>query len=73
MYKINKKTLMGLPEYATVMHPLPRAGEIDPEIDSDPRADYFEQANYGVPTRMSIILTLFGLDEVFKNADSLTH
>lgn len=44
-----------------VMHPLPRVNEISTEIDDDPRAVYFKQANYGVYVRMALILTLLGL------------
>jgi len=38
-----------------VLHPLPRVDEIAPEFDSDPRAAYFRQAHYGVPTRMALL------------------
>lgn len=41
-----------------VMHPLPRAGELDPAFDDDPRAAYFRQASYGVPIRMALISLL---------------
>ncbi|MGI5856925.1 MAG: aspartate carbamoyltransferase [Candidatus Merdivicinus sp.] len=41
-----------------VLHPLPRVDEITPEVDEDPRAVYFKQAQYGVFTRMALILTL---------------
>ncbi|MCL1788878.1 MAG: aspartate carbamoyltransferase [Oscillospiraceae bacterium] len=41
-----------------VMHPLPRVDEIAAEVDSDPRAVYFKQANYGMFVRMSLILTI---------------
>ncbi|HTT74944.1 MAG TPA: phosphoribosyltransferase family protein [Candidatus Binataceae bacterium] len=40
---------------AVVMHPLPRTDELDYELDSDPRAVYFEQAAAGVPVRMALI------------------
>ncbi len=40
-----------------VMHPLPRVDEIDVEVDDDPRAAYFRQANYGRYVRMALILT----------------
>ena len=42
-----------------VLHPLPRVNEISTEVDSDPRAAYFKQAQYGVYVRMALILTLF--------------
>ena len=41
-----------------VLHPLPRVNEISVEIDDDPRAAYFKQAEYGVFVRMALILTL---------------
>lgn len=40
---------------AIIMHPLPRVGEIDPSVDSDPRAKYFEQAGNGLYIRMALI------------------
>ncbi len=42
----------------TIMHPLPRVNEIDPEVDNDPRAKYFEQALNGKYIRMALIITL---------------
>jgi len=44
-----------------VLHPLPRVNEIDVEVDEDPRAAYFKQAQYGVYVRMALIMTLLGL------------
>ena len=44
-----------------VLHPLPRINEISVEIDDDPRAAYFKQAQFGVYVRMALILTLLGL------------
>ena len=41
-----------------VLHPLPRVNEISVEVDSDPRAAYFKQVQYGVYVRMALILTL---------------
>jgi aspartate carbamoyltransferase catalytic subunit len=40
---------------AVVMHPLPRTDELAYELDTDPRAAYFEQAAAGVPVRMALI------------------
>lgn len=40
---------------ALILHPLPRAGEIHPEVDDDPRAAYFRQAQNGLYIRMSLI------------------
>jgi aspartate carbamoyltransferase catalytic subunit len=51
------------PKYsrASVLHPLPRVGELDASVDTDSRAAYFEQAAYGVPVRMALISLLLGL------------
>ena len=46
---------------AQIMHPLPRVGELNNELDSDSRAAYFEQASYGVPVRMALIAMVMGL------------
>lgn len=45
-----------------ILHPLPRVNEISVEVDSDPRAAYFKQAQYGVYVRMALILTLLNLE-----------
>ncbi|MDO5403222.1 MAG: aspartate carbamoyltransferase [Eubacteriales bacterium] len=45
-----------------VLHPLPRVNEISVEVDDDPRAAYFKQAQFGVYVRMALILTLLGLN-----------
>ncbi|MCR5082273.1 MAG: aspartate carbamoyltransferase [Parasporobacterium sp.] len=45
-----------------VMHPLPRVNEIAVEVDDDPRAVYFKQAQYGVYVRMALILTLLNIN-----------
>ena len=44
-----------------VLHPLPRVNEISVEVDDDPRAAYFRQAQYGVYVRMALILTLLDI------------
>ena len=44
-----------------VLHPLPRVNEIAVEVDSDPRAKYFEQVQNGVYIRMALILTLLNI------------
>ncbi len=42
----------------SVLHPLPRVGELDIALDTDSRALYFRQAAYGVPIRMARIALL---------------
>lgn len=48
---------------AIIMHPLPRLAEIPPEIDSDPRAVYFEQVESGLYVRMAILMRALGAAE----------
>lgn len=55
----NKMSLA--PKDMYVLHPLPRVNEIAVEVDSDPRAAYFKQAQYGVYIRMALILTLLNI------------
>lgn len=45
-----------------VLHPLPRVNEISVEVDQDPRAMYFKQAQYGVYVRMALILKLLEVE-----------
>jgi aspartate carbamoyltransferase catalytic subunit len=46
-----------------VLHPLPRVNEIALDVDDDPRAAYFEQAQNGVYVRMALIMTLLELPD----------
>lgn len=45
-----------------VLHPLPRVNEIATEVDNDPRAVYFKQAQMGVYVRMALIMKLLEVD-----------
>lgn len=56
----SKKMAAAKPDMA-VLHPLPRVNEIATEVDSDPRAAYFKQAQYVVYVRMALIATLLNL------------
>jgi len=55
IYVVDQAMMRRLPEHAILMHPLPRVGEIDPEVDADPRAAYFRQARNGLPVRMAVL------------------
>ena len=57
-YILNKEKMALAKEDMLVLHPLPRVNEISVEVDDDPRAVYFKQAQYGVYVRMALILTL---------------
>ena len=54
-YIIDAAAMSALSDDAIVMHPLPRVGEIDPAVDTDPRAAYFRQAHNGVFIRMALL------------------
>lgn len=57
VYRLTKKKMSLAKKDMIVMHPLPRVNEIDVEVDDDPRAAYFRQANYGMYVRMALILS----------------
>ena len=65
-YRVDAALLAKAPEGMLVMHPLPRVDEIDPAVDDDPRAVYFEQAGGGVPVRMALIAAMLGLHDLPK-------
>ena len=58
IYILNKAKLSGAKETLSILHPLPRVNEIDIDVDDDPRADYFLQAEGGRYIRMALILKL---------------
>ena len=60
-YILTKQKLNMAKDDMLVLHPLPRVNEISVEVDDDPRAAYFKQAQYGVYVRMALILTLLGI------------
>lgn len=61
-YILTKEKMALAKKDMLVLHPLPRVNEISVEIDDDPRAAYFKQAQYGVYVRMALIYTLLELD-----------
>jgi len=65
-YRVDRELLAKAPPEMLVMHPLPRVDEIDPAVDDDPRAVYFEQADGGVPVRMALIAAILGLHDLPK-------
>ena len=60
-YILDKAKLKGAKSDLMILHPLPRVNEISTDIDDDPRATYFKQAEYGVYVRMALILRLLEL------------
>jgi len=61
-YILDLNKLENAREDLKILHPLPRVNEIATEVDDDPRAVYFDQAEYGKFVRMALIMKLLGLD-----------
>lgn len=59
-YKITPELMERAKAKMVVMHPLPRVGEILPEVDSDPRAAYFRQVQNGMFIRMALLAAVLG-------------
>ena len=66
-YILTKDKLNMAKDDMIVLHPLPRVNEISVEVDDDPRAAYFKQAQFGVYVRMALIMTLLGLKAKEEN------
>jgi aspartate carbamoyltransferase catalytic subunit len=58
-YSFAGPDLARLKKNAVLLHPLPRRGEIAPEVDSDPRAVYWRQMRNGMWIRVALIATIF--------------
>ena len=61
-YILDKQKMELAPKDMFILHPLPRVNEIAVEVDDDPRAAYFKQAQYGVYVRMALILRLLEVE-----------
>ena len=59
-YVITPEIMQPARDRMIVMHPLPRVGEISMEFDSDPRAAYFRQMEYGLYVRMALLAMVLG-------------
>jgi len=59
-YIISPETMQKAKDSMTLMHPLPRVGEISMELDDDPRAAYFRQMEYGMYVRMALLAMVLG-------------
>ncbi|BDR53084.1 aspartate carbamoyltransferase [Bombiscardovia nodaiensis] len=59
-YILDEAKLSGARQHLAVLHPLPRVNEIAVEVDSDPRAAYFQQVKEGMLVRMALEAALLG-------------
>lgn len=57
-YILDERKMEHAKEDMLILHPLPRVNEISIEVDNDPRAVYFKQAQFGVYVRMALIMML---------------
>ncbi len=62
-YILDMQKLAGAKADLKILHPLPRVNEISVEVDKDPRALYFKQAEYGKFVRMALMMKLLDLPE----------
>ncbi|MGI9255210.1 MAG: aspartate carbamoyltransferase [Thermomicrobiales bacterium] len=62
IYIIDQAAMAHLNPGAIVLHPLPRVDEITVEVDADPRAAYFRQAENGVYLRMALLCHVLGVE-----------
>ncbi len=61
-FRIGIEEIKKLKRDAIVMHPLPRGPELDPEVDSDPRAMYWRQERNGMWMRAALLIKIFGVE-----------
>lgn len=59
-YVIDRRLADSMKEGGIIIHPLPRVGEIMPEVDDSPHAVYFKQVGYGLSVRMALLSMLLG-------------
>ena len=60
VYRLEAPMLGNVKKNMKILHPLPRVGEIDQNVDDTPYAYYFKQAENGLYVRMAIIAYLLG-------------
>lgn len=72
-YVINQEIVDGMKPNAIILHPLPRAGEILPEVDGDARAAYFRQATNGVYIRMALLAYCLKEQQLERDLEALAE
>ncbi|MBW6498796.1 MAG: aspartate carbamoyltransferase [Bacteroidales bacterium] len=60
-YNLHHDMILNTKDNFRVLHPLPRVTEIDINVDSSPKAYYFEQALNGVYVRQALMSLILGL------------
>jgi aspartate carbamoyltransferase catalytic subunit len=67
IYVVDRALLQTMKPDSIVMHPLPRVDEITTDVDGDPRAAYFRQAQNGLYIRMALLAACLGRDLDFDH------
>ncbi|MBI5139546.1 aspartate carbamoyltransferase [Candidatus Nomurabacteria bacterium] len=62
LFILRKEHLKDMRRDAIIMHPLPKINEIEKEVDEDPRAAYFRQAENGLYVRMALLAYVLGIE-----------
>lgn len=62
LYNLNNAMLADSKDNLRILHPLPRVNEINPDVDDNPKAYYFQQARNGLFTRQALICNALGID-----------
>ena len=62
LYNLNNAMLADGKDNLRILHPLPRVNEINPDVDDNPKAYYFQQARNGLFTRQALICNALGID-----------
>jgi aspartate carbamoyltransferase catalytic subunit len=61
IYNLENAMLAGSKDNVRILHPLPRVNEISLDVDSNPKAYYFQQALNGVFVRQALLATILGV------------
>ncbi|HBK94500.1 MAG TPA: aspartate carbamoyltransferase, partial [Porphyromonadaceae bacterium] len=61
IYVLHNEMLNNSRDNLKVLHPLPRVKEINQDVDENPKAYYFQQAENGVYTRQAVICDLLDI------------
>jgi len=61
VYILKNAMLENTKDNLRILHPLPRVNEISTDVDENPKAYYFEQAENGVYARMAVMSSILGL------------
>jgi aspartate carbamoyltransferase catalytic subunit len=62
VYIVDRDLVSSMKQDSIIMHPLPRVDEIEVDVDGDPRAAYFRQAQNGLYIRMALLAACLGRD-----------